>query len=205
MTEHLLYLLLWCGFGLVHSILVRPAVADRLERSLGCWHRLVFSIGAAPHLTLVLLIGYRLLGEGGGYFEASNPLRWVLYAVSLVGAGIATRAVGEHDIGAFYGWRQVLDRYRDVPRTTDSTLRIAGLYRYCRHPAYLGTLLLLWGLAQSPFGLATAVWGTVYTLIGVRFEERDLIRKFGATYRDYLQLTPMLVPRMGRGAGHGES
>jgi protein-S-isoprenylcysteine O-methyltransferase Ste14 len=35
---------------------------------------------------------------------------------------------------------------------------------------------------------------TIYILIGLYFEERDLVRHFGDAYREYQRTTPMLIP-----------
>jgi protein-S-isoprenylcysteine O-methyltransferase Ste14 len=42
--------------------------------------------------------------------------------------------------------------------------------------------------------LVFALGTTVYVLIGVWFEERDLVRHFGDAYRRYRKEVPMLVP-----------
>ena len=36
---------------------------------------------------------------------------------------------------------------------------------------------------------------TIYILIAIQLEERDLIRYFGDQYREYRRKTPMLIPR----------
>ena len=71
-----------------------------------------------------------------------------------------------------------------------------GLHARMRHPLYTAGLLILWGLASSEAGLATAVWGTLYFLIGARCEERRLITLFGDAYRDYRQRVPAFLPRL---------
>ena len=64
-----------------------------------------------------------------------------------------------------------------------------------RHPLYLGMLIGLWItplMTTSHLFLATLF--TAYILIGVRHEERDLVRTFGDAYRRYQADVPMLLP-----------
>jgi len=44
--------------------------------------------------------------------------------------------------------------------------------------------------------LLFALANTAYILVGLQLEERDLIAEFGATYQNYRQRVPMLVPRL---------
>ena len=47
-------------------------------------------------------------------------------------------------------------------------------------------------------GLATAVWGSAYLVIGTAFEERKLRRLYGQAYEDYRARVPAFVPWKGR-------
>jgi protein-S-isoprenylcysteine O-methyltransferase Ste14 len=193
LIDHILYGLAWASFGLVHSALARPAASAVLERHIGCGLRLAYNGLAAAHLAAVLGLGWWLLGAAPP-FDWQVIVRLGLLLPVVAGVILICVALARHDGGRFLGWRQVLDHYRGRPAVVCEQLETGGLYRWVRHPMYLGTLLVFWGLAQSPFGLATAVWGSLYLVIGAHFEERDLVRQFGDRYREYQKRVPMLMP-----------
>ena len=73
------------------------------------------------------------------------------------------------------------------------------LYTIVRHPIYLGAIFVLWSTPAMTHGrLLFASAMTLYILIGIQFEERDLERAFGDVYRVYKIRVPMLIPSLRR-------
>jgi len=72
-------------------------------------------------------------------------------------------------------------------------LKTQGIYKYLRHPIYIGINLTLFGLLSA----CGSVFGMVYMAIVViplniyraREEEKSLLEKFGDSYRSYRKKT----------------
>ncbi len=79
-------------------------------------------------------------------------------------------------------------------------LRQPFFYRFVRHPLYAGFFLAFWATPAMTAGhLLLAAGLSLYMLIAIRFEERDLIDVFGEAYVSYRRRVGMLVPRIGGG------
>jgi protein-S-isoprenylcysteine O-methyltransferase Ste14 len=76
-------------------------------------------------------------------------------------------------------------------------LIFTGLHKYVRHPLYLGTFIFIWGLFVL-FPLLSLLIAdiviTIYTLIGINFEEEKLISDFGKEYTRYQNMVPKIIP-----------
>ena len=70
-----------------------------------------------------------------------------------------------------------------------------AIYRHVRHPLQVGLLMMFWGAPTMTAGhLMLSVGMTIYILIGLWFEERDLVREHGEAYRELPAEVPKLLP-----------
>lgn len=94
------------------------------------------------------------------------------------------------------GVRQVWLHLRGKPYT-DIPFNEPGMYRYVRHPIYVGWLMIFWFTpVMTAAHLLFAVMTTVYILVAIQFEEKDLVDHFGDDYRSYKRRVGMLIPRV---------
>jgi protein-S-isoprenylcysteine O-methyltransferase len=108
----------------------------------------------------------------------------------LIPAGIFVRSWAILKLGRYFS--------RVVEIETTHRLITSGPYRWLRHPAYTGMLIVDLG-----FGLAIGTWPgallmlvlpSVATLYRIRVEEKILLQAFGDEYRSYMQHTWRLFP-----------
>jgi protein-S-isoprenylcysteine O-methyltransferase Ste14 len=93
-----------------------------------------------------------------------------------------------------FGLRQVYLNLRNE-QYAHLDFRIFGLYRLVRHPLMLGFLIAVWATPRMTVGhLFFAAILTLYILVALQLEERDLVAQFGEQYRRYQRQVPMILP-----------
>ena len=82
-------------------------------------------------------------------------------------------------------------------KTRPVVLQQDGMHAHVRHPLYFGTLLFVWAIFFGyPYlnNLISCICITLYTLVGMYFEEKKLVVEFGGLYKKYQNTVPGLVP-----------
>lgn len=185
-------------YGAIHSFFASHTAKRLAERTLGHVARRFYRLGfvilalltAPPLLFLPLLLPDRPL--------YSIPPPWVYLTLAVQGLAFLglLAAIRQTGTAAFLGLQQIAQPQPLISRAGPGQLVTTGLYRFVRHPIYTFSFLLIWLMPVVSWNILALMLGlTVYTFIGVLFEERKLSAEFGAAYEAYRRSTPMVIPR----------
>ncbi|HEX7423380.1 MAG TPA: isoprenylcysteine carboxylmethyltransferase family protein [Terriglobales bacterium] len=148
--------------------------------------------------TLMLLYGAIGVGYGIGIPFAFSPygrIAWgkpylAIFGLLVIVAGICIRFIAMQTLGKHFSYTvNILVQHELIEQ---------GLYRYIRHPAYLGELLIFVGI-----GLSFANWISLVSLfvfpfialsVRMNVEEKALLGHFAARYVEYRKRTWRLIP-----------
>jgi protein-S-isoprenylcysteine O-methyltransferase Ste14 len=183
----------WILYGVIHSALASAACKRWfVQRSIfiARHYRILYILVASISLALMAVL----------FWETPRFLLWKPIPIVQI-TGIFLIIGGSFIMGI------IIKKYFSTVKNMhdlmyDNAIPILfqeGLHSIIRHPLYLGTFLLIWGLfLLVPFGslFVTNAIITLYTLIGIGYEEKKLMRVFGEKYVRYKEEVPMLLPKL---------
>jgi protein-S-isoprenylcysteine O-methyltransferase Ste14 len=171
-------------FGLQHSVMARPWFKERIMAGMAPAFQRCTYVHMANLALLAVVVFWQPIPVMIWHVDKgfAADLVWLLFA-----AGWLILFAG----GWSFGLRELLgvtqmQAWIDERRYQPPRLKTGFLYRWLRHPMYVGVLLGVWATPRMSIGhclLALALTG--YVLIGMRYEERDLARTFGARYHNW--------------------
>lgn len=185
-------------FGLQHSIMARPVFKKAWVKTVpGAIERSTYVVFSS--IALILLFTFWrpipiVVWEVGN--GAAAKLLWILFGLGWAIVLISTFLINHFEL---FGLKQV---WANLWATSDSepVFQQPLFYRLVRHPIYSGFFLAFWATPYMTVGhLILAVGMSVYMLIGIRYEEGDLLQIFGKNYEEYRKRVGMLLPGLGRG------
>ena len=179
-------------FAVQHSVMARPGfkawwtkiVPPPVERS---------TYVLLASLALILMF-WQWRPLPATVWDVAGPAATVLWALNALGWAVlltSTFLISHFDL---FGLNQVWS-YAAGKAAPEKPFHTPLFYRYVRHPLYLGFMIGFWSIPHMSLGhLIFAVGATGYILVGIFFEERDLVAHFGDTYRSYQKRVSMLLP-----------
>jgi protein-S-isoprenylcysteine O-methyltransferase Ste14 len=184
-------------FGVQHSVMARPAfkewwtkvIPEPIERST---YVLISSL-----LFALLYWQWRPMETVIWQMESAwtQNAMWGVYFAGIFLLFASTFVINHFDL---FGLRQIWLNFTKKPYTY-LKFKVTFFYRFVRHPLYVGWFMIFWGAPTMTLGhFLLAVGMTVYVLIAIRYEERDLIKFHGDAYRNYQRKVPMLIPKPGK-------
>ncbi|MFD4438642.1 methyltransferase family protein [Nocardia sp. NPDC058519] len=187
-------LVLLALFALQHSGMARPSFKAFITRWVPeALERTVYIIGVCLVMWVIMLawqpVPQVLWSADGALGVALDTGFWIGFVLVYAATLLLNHF---HLLGISQAYRQYVIQ---VPDATVDRLQVNGVYKLVRHPLMTGLLVSFW--FASEFTVGHLVWAlglTGYILLGTYLEERDLIARFGASYRAYAAQVPAFFP-----------
>ena len=197
MTAVLINIGLIALFGIQHSVMARPGfkaawtkmIPAASERSIYCLMTAVV-LGAMFHFWAPI--------EGSLWSVQNETARMVIWGLFWLGWGIlfiSTWLLNHFELfGLQQAWHNLTGK-----EAADPEMRTPLFYKLVRHPIYTGFFIAFWATPDMTYShLLGAVGFTVYIMIGISYEERDLLDVFGEQYAEYRKRVGAFIPGIGK-------
>lgn len=182
-------------FGLQHSVMARKGFKRALTRWLPTAMERSTYVVMSSLVLVVLYLAWQPMPSVVWQFPSAvgSNIAWGIYVGGLGLVLLSTFLIDHFEL---FGLKQVFQNLLGrLPKPVSFQVRF--LYRFVRHPLYLGWLFVFWATPVMTQGhLLFALGMSVYIFIGIRYEEKDLVDTHGVDYERYRDEVPMLVPKL---------
>jgi protein-S-isoprenylcysteine O-methyltransferase len=176
------------SWGVVENLFARRkrrtagASDSECDRGTFLWITVSVAVGMSGAATLAF----------SGIGEATHAWTWELAGLLTLLAGVVIRLHAIAILANQFTWQVTILAEHELVRR--------GLYRYLRHPSYLGQILILVGLGAlmaNGIALLAAPLPAIVALVWrIQVEEHAMAERFGVAYEDYRRATHRLLPRV---------
>jgi len=171
----------------IYSLLTGTVVIIIVSWFLSIKHKRYHGIArffAFESIYILFLLNYRVWFHDP--FSLTQIASWILLVFSIypVTAGyILLKRIGKPD-----------SNFENT-----SVLVKSGIYGFIRHPLYLSVFMLGTGIMLKDTSSYQLILGTVNMvaiILTALIEEKEMIARFGDSYRDYMKETKMFIPNI---------
>ncbi len=179
-------------FGAQHSIMARRGFKRRWTQVVPKHLERPTYVLASTLVLILLLWQWRPISQA--VWELHGPAATMLKVTFWLGWALLFSSTFQINHFELFGVQQVWAFFRRKQYGA-ARFRTPVLYRFVRHPLYLGFVIAFWSAPRMSLGrLIFSIATTGYILLGIYLEERDLVVEHGLAYRSYRERVPMLIP-----------
>jgi|ADKI01.1.fsa_nt_gi Putative protein-S-isoprenylcysteine methyltransferase len=178
-TTYVWFFLEFIQLFIIPSVRRRKAIKKERKSTI------ILILGIALNVFFIEFLAFYTYYSGIGYL--GNTL---YIGLGLVILGIIIRQYSIYILGKYFSPHVEIQK--------EHKLIEKGLYKYIRHPSYLGSIISLTGLSIAFESLLSLIFSLILSSIfygyRINVEEKELIKIFGNGYLNYIKRTKKLIP-----------
>lgn len=179
----------WLVYFYLHSLLAATSVKLFIIRVFSIQSARIYRIGYNffAFTGLTVLLYYQFIIGSPALYTSGFITNGIAYGMMTISVLIITVSIRNYDWKGFVG----------ITGEKSASLVMGGLNKYVRHPLYSGTMLFALGVfICHPYlkNLLLLMLMCFYIAIGIIYEERKLVRLYGAEYKIYQKKVKKMIP-----------
>jgi protein-S-isoprenylcysteine O-methyltransferase Ste14 len=184
-------------FGIQHSVMARPGFKAGWTKIVPAPIERSFYL-LATVIVLGIMFHFWHPVEGTIWSVQNETSRMVIWGVFWLGWAIlllSTFLLNHFELfGLQQAWFNLTGKQAAEPQ-----MRTPLFYKLVRHPLYTGFFIGLWATPDMTYSHALLAAGfTIYIMVGIVYEERDLLDLFGEQYAEYRKRVGAFLPGIGK-------